>query len=274
MKTGVLLLALIVLGVSQIGHVGASDASFQVSMRPPLDESDQEILTTTIQILMFVPETADELDKTYHLVRGIGTLQLREGQVWLLTNNHWDEALMEAEVIEIRNSEHQLLAVIKAVVFRAMIRYQDEGSMVLKLTPDLKTKLLPAEGEPDILTTVDDRVEQGVQSGDIVQIAYQQPGDSHQLSVRKARVEAHSHYEGVPVMWLVTLDGLPIIQGDSGGGVWFEGRLVGNLWASVYKTEALTPTSRGIAAIIPAYDARELSYYMIDSALGSIHQMP
>ena len=38
--------------------------------------------------------------------------------------------------------------------------------------------------------------------------------------------------ENRPVFILRSLDGQPIVQGDSGGGVWWNGRLIGNTWAT------------------------------------------
>ncbi|MEM7801901.1 MAG: hypothetical protein AAF633_22090 [Chloroflexota bacterium] len=37
----------------------------------------------------------------------------------------------------------------------------------------------------------------------------------------------------MPVYQFETLDGHAIFPGDSGGGVWFEGQLVGNMWRTV-----------------------------------------
>jgi hypothetical protein len=74
-----------------------------------------------------------------------------------------------------------------------------------------------------------------------------------------------STFRGIPVIWLVTLDGLPIVKGDSGGGVWFDGRLVANLWASPYVVETGARTSRGFAALIPAEGFSGSSHNPVDT---------
>ena len=47
-----------------------------------------------------------------------------------------------------------------------------------------------------------------------------------------APVTAVEQREERPIYVLRSLDGQAIVQGDSGGGVWWNGRLVGNTWAT------------------------------------------
>ena len=75
-------------------------------------------------------------------------------------------------------------------------------------------------------------------------------------------------------MWLITLDGQPIMKGDSGGGVWFEGRLIGNLWASPYEVETGARTSRGFAALIPAAGLTGSSHNPVDTDVDNKQIFP
>lgn len=50
------------------------------------------------------------------------------------------------------------------------------------------------------------------------------------VEVVAATVTAVTEREGVPACLVQTADGTPVVPGDSGGGVWFEGQLAGNLW--------------------------------------------
>ncbi|MBN1147775.1 MAG: hypothetical protein JXA78_11010 [Anaerolineales bacterium] len=47
----------------------------------------------------------------------------------------------------------------------------------------------------------------------------------------EAEVKSAEIFEGRDAWLLATLNGDSLVQGDSGGGVWLEGKLVGNLWA-------------------------------------------
>lgn len=70
-------------------------------------------------------------------------------------------------------------------------------------------------------------------------LARQQPG----YEVVVARVTAVTEREGIPAYLLQTVDGTPVVPGDSGGGVWFEGQLVGNLWRN--QAVETVPTTGG-----------------------------
>jgi len=75
----------------------------------------------------------------------------------------------------------------------------------------------------------------------------------------EAEVESIGEYKGLPIFVLRSLDGLPIVSGDSGGGIWQDGRLVGNMWATVTKpsaTNALGSSAQNLAAP----QATEFSY--------------
>jgi hypothetical protein len=93
--------------------------------------------------------------------------------------------------------------------------------------------------------------EREVQVGDIVQVSYRPAEARETLGVRDAQVTAISQYGGARTMQLSTVNGHPILKGDSGGGIWFEGRLVGNMWASFYDAATDTPTANGFAAFLP-----------------------
>jgi hypothetical protein len=50
-------------------------------------------------------------------------------------------------------------------------------------------------------------------------------------------------YKGLPVFKLRSLSGQPLKQGDSGGGVWFRGQLVGNTWATLLTSSGAEKTT-------------------------------
>jgi len=43
-------------------------------------------------------------------------------------------------------------------------------------------------------------------------------------------------YNSLPAYRLRSLDGQPVIPGDSGGGIWYKGTLIGNNWVTLMET--------------------------------------
>ena len=77
-----------------------------------------------------------------------------------------------------------------------------------------------------------------VQPGAVVQVAHRAAGNREVVDVLDAEVVSVDPYEGLPVFRLRTPDGQPMLPGDSGGGVWLDGKLVGNLWATFPKVSS------------------------------------
>jgi hypothetical protein len=72
-----------------------------------------------------------------------------------------------------------------------------------------------------------------LQLGVLVQVAHRQQPSGDRLLIRQARIEEISIIKGVPVYKLQSLDGQGLQPGDSGGGVWYEGELIANVWAVI-----------------------------------------
>lgn len=79
-----------------------------------------------------------------------------------------------------------------------------------------------------------------VRIGDKVLLVHQANGETSRVVVLEAVVEGSTTYKELPAFKLHTLDGQPIVSGDSGGGVWLNGQLVGNMWGreTVQQAEA------------------------------------
>jgi hypothetical protein len=69
-----------------------------------------------------------------------------------------------------------------------------------------------------------------LQAGDIVLVAQREGLERKEVALVEAEVESVTAIRGVPVIRLLGLGGQPVHVGDSGGGVWRDGKLVGNLW--------------------------------------------
>lgn len=71
-----------------------------------------------------------------------------------------------------------------------------------------------------------------ISSGQELILVRRQPGVENQVDLIVARVENDADFKNQAVWELQTLYGDHIVPGDSGGGVWLDGQVVGNNWAS------------------------------------------
>jgi hypothetical protein len=94
-----------------------------------------------------------------------------------------------------------------------------------------------------------------LEPGTVVQVAYRQLPERESVAVLEAVVVRIGEFEGEPVYEIRCLDGQGLQKGDSGGGVWRDGRLVGNNWA-------VLPAQQAVSASGPAAPAApaEISY--------------
>jgi hypothetical protein len=207
------------------------------------ENNEKQILAASVQISMTL-----RIDGQVNTAFGLGTLVENDGQVWIVTHNHWKDLLDDLCLVEFRDARNELLLRMFGFEFKALIARADAGTLILQAPEGLLAKggrLEAAQiGEQD-----------QVKAGDEVQIAHRQPGKRDKVEMIAAKVEAVIEYKGLPAYQLRSLDGQPVLVGDSGGGMWFEGELVGNLWATltVPQTGSQEPvvTDTSYAAIYP-----------------------
>jgi hypothetical protein len=91
-------------------------------------------------------------------------------------------------------------------------------------------------------------------------VAFRQSGDRRRVDILDAEVVSLGSFQGLPTVNLRSLSGQPITPGDSGGGVWHEGKLVGNSWMTFMNqvvaggdSKGADPvfTDRSFAALLP-----------------------
>jgi hypothetical protein len=155
----------------------------------------------------------------YDMGRGLGTLIKTQGGDLIVTHDHWGDLLRAADLVELRDAQNDLLLELTNLEFRKLLRFEDAGTMALDTPPALG------------LTPVELGDSHQVLPGQVILLARRQPGDTGKVEVIQAEVKAEEQYESRLAWRLETLHDLPISPGDSGGGVWLNGQLVGNLWA-------------------------------------------
>ena len=88
---------------------------------------------------------------------------------------------------------------------------------------------------------------------DVLTIAYRNQNDS--VSVAAAVVSDSSRVEGLEMVEMISVNGEIVHTGNSGGGVFVDGQLVANMWATVLtqKTSSseMNHSSKSRAAILP-----------------------
>ncbi len=177
-----------------------------------------DILNATLQIEISLP--LDDSGLKVLQAQGLGSLVKEGEETLLVTHNHWGEALQERSVVTFYDTRGQRVTTISGSEFLSQIRYLDSGTLVLN-SP------LEQAGQPQAFMEGDHRQ---VQPGDVVMVAQRVGTMSNKVTLIKAKVESVVDIRGVPVIQLKGPEGRPIQAGDSGGGVWHHGILVGNLW--------------------------------------------
>lgn len=189
-----------------------------------------QILSATVQIRLFAPITSAQPVGNvypYTMSQGLGSLVRTGNQYRIITHNHWS-TLAQLDFVKFYDANFALLLEMSGAAFKGLILQQDAGILVLQAPSELIEKLsISADAFQEA------SLEEGrkLEAGDQVLVVHQKPGREDEVAVMPAVVERRLTFHGLPVFQLQAADGSALIPGDSGGGVWYDGRLVGDLWA-------------------------------------------
>jgi hypothetical protein len=231
-------------------------AKFSDGNRSTREAEIARIRNATLLIRMQAPKIQNTVRSTLVIGFGIGSLIQLNGEILLVTHNHWGELLQDVSLVEFRNADNQMIIPILGYEFKKWIVYQDAGTIVLRLPKEYIDPSAPINMEA---------VPQ-VAAGETVDVVYRENPEREKAASLRAVVEEVITYKGLPAYRLRSLDGQPIKPGDSGGGIWYKGALVGNNWVTVIeksgsfaetsgtsKDENLSYTGNSIGAIL-SYD--------------------
>jgi hypothetical protein len=150
---------------------------------------------------------------------GLGTLVNVGSDTYLITHDHYSQ--LDAAVGEVIITGYAGFRLTMPVQeFRGLIRYRNNSTLVLETPGGL-------HGHPTAAGNGDE-----VSPGSVVQIIYRHP-ETKELAVKQAEVEYQLDFQGIPSLQLNNLSGEPIRKGNSGGGVWYQGRLIGNIHRTI-----------------------------------------
>lgn len=253
-KVFLIALAATAIGIGMlVPQLAASEAG---AGRITVDEATrQQILQATVRITILAPALDENGEPGVTIVdgqkqteyvagNGLGTL-LRSGEETLIaTHDHWKLLERPESVVELSSAGNELLLTISGQEFRRMIRYRDGGTLLVSAPAGLADSFqATSSGQP-----------QSVKRGEILYIAYRQTFSGDAISVEPVAVKRLQAFEGRPVYQLESANGQTVQVGNSGGGVWHNGELVGNVWASVLMSgsKGVRETSVSRAAQLPA----------------------
>jgi len=181
--------------------------------------TEAQALASTIQIEMFDEEWAEGSLGQIRTSRGLGTVVQNGEQRFILTHNHWSIHRSKVSRVEIRNGVGDRLMVLDGAAFYALVYYVDEGTMLLNAPAGLDGVAAAGLGDSSLL-----------QVGSPAWLATYDDGNGLGIKIETAwakEVDASA----VPGRLILEGQETAVIPGDSGGGVWMDGKVVGNLWA-------------------------------------------
>jgi hypothetical protein len=201
-------LAMALLGTFRIGpaEAGAAGAEMQA-----------QVLASTLQIEIYDAGQAGADGIEQRGARGLATLVEQGGQPYIVTHNHWSLPPERVNSVELRDAAGKLLLVLDGAAFRSLVVYQDAGTMLLAAPPELRGVVPARRGDRSLPS-----------AGDVVSLATR--GNGSGIAVVTARVERVDGGVAPARLHLRGPDGA-VLPGDSGGGVWLDGKLAGNLWS-------------------------------------------
>ena len=181
--------------------------------------AQESILSSTMTIEMFGRGRIEGGVKHVSAAQGLGTLVEEGSQRFVITHNHWSVPATELDRVELRTTAGERLLVLEAATFLSLVRYQDWGTMLFEAPQQLQGIAAAALGDGSQLA-----------GGDSVWLVAQDAGMANAVGLATARVESVDVAVTPGLIALRGSDGA-VVAGDSGGGIWHDGRLVGNLWA-------------------------------------------
>jgi len=173
-----------------------------------------------------------------------GTLITHEGKTYLYTHNHFFLRAPDATHIVFLNAYGERLGEVTAEEFKAELAaaYTDDGNAVLRahhpsplaiIGPDnidimVAGGLLPVNHKPvaAFFGNPDD-----VGEGASIQVVRHTGAIAGTAYVTDAKVDSKGTFGGIPTLNYKLVTGDQLILGDSGGGIWFDGKVIGNNWA-------------------------------------------
>lgn len=192
------------------------------------------ILGSTLTIRIIAPHMDENGNRLYlsedgrevplnAISSGLGTIVSAGEGTLIVTADHYEQLSASAADVTLTDMDGRVI-MLSLDTFRQLIRYRDKNIMLLAAPPGLPAGVKPGDGDR-------------VPPGSHVQVVHRQPATG-ELSVVEGVIEHWIDYRGTPSYQLRNLNGELIEPGNSGGGVWFQGQLVGSIQRTILVDEA------------------------------------
>ncbi len=177
----------------------------------------KQIKASTVH-LEFIGKPGDNQDAAI-AAQGLGTLVQINGRHFILTHNHWPMSVVAVDRLIIRNSRGTQILVLDRLDYLSQVCFRDKGTLLFSV-PGKLNGLLAAE-------IADSK---SLKPNAAVWVVSRKPNSDWELGAIQAQLLPNHPGTGPGT---ISLSGpsSAVSQGDSGGGIWYEGRLIGNLWA-------------------------------------------
>ncbi len=176
-----------------------------------IEHSSKLPLEATVSITMDVPKVENPTEA--RMRKGLGTMVRHEGEILVITHDHWGELLEIMAFGRLWSPDGEMLLEADGAAFREMIIHRDGGTMVLKVPEGAISEERPIH---DSQTILGDRGD--VQIGDRVLVAVRHPDDFHQVEIQEAVVESVEDQFGLPCLTLRRMNGKVIEPGTRAVG--------------------------------------------------------
>ena len=227
-----------------------------VETTPVAEMNGRQIMEATIQIFMYPSDSLEALgidqqqislnealskaDVEYRYELGLGTLVNHNGEIVLITHDHWGP-LDRLGMLQFRNAAGDLLLELDGATFKDLVRYQDGGTMIIGTSIDgdrsdylsALVSISQAKYNRRIIPAKLGRNE-SINEGETLIIVRQGRNGSKAVELMEVSVELIGERWGQLVYKLRSETGGDIMPGDLGGGLWLGDHLVGNMWKSKY----------------------------------------
>lgn len=181
--------------------------------------TEAQALASTIQIEMYDEERGEGSLGQIRTSRSLGTMVQTGSQRFILTHNHWSIPQSKLSRVEFRNGVGERLLELDGAAFYALVYYVDEGTMLLNAPAGLDGVTAAELGDGSLL-----------QVGSPAWLATYDDGNGLGIKIETAWIK-EVDVSAVPGRLILEGQETAVIFGDSGGGVWANGKVVGNLWA-------------------------------------------
>ena len=166
------------------------------------------------------------LSSVRNIDKGLGTLLSYQDATLLISHDHWSHltSTVVPDIVQFHDADGRFFLEIPGDTFSQLILFRDGGTLILRAPQTLMAQPPDAAAIGHVAS---------LKPGDIVFVAHRQANQSDKVMLIATEVLAIEFRNTLPLLSLRNLNGQAIEPGDSGGGVWLNGRFIGNLWLTV-----------------------------------------